>query len=902
MNKQEEFKNRALAKLLTEHGVAADFEQRRGRKRMDVVAEVEGLRVALEAETGFRRKAQAIKDADARLRQRLATVVFAVCYPEGVTEDNLAEATLTWTVRVKAGAPSAEWSTGDVTQLAQAVQQAPRSLSGADLAAELLSTGLDTMVQRLKAPERIALAQALDLPATKSGAKNDSNGYFVAAKRGLLVVATAMLFHHRVQGHLPTHRPDGYDGEWPPASATVCAEQIAPINAYREAWRGILAVDYRPVFETGRAALAALPADPDTGQAVAGLAEVVARVSERVSGLRHDLLGRIFHRVLDTARYDGSYYTSTAAAVLLATLTLREQDADWTDPNAVAALRICDPACGTGTLLMAAAERIRDLRNAAGPADPKDEELLGLLLVEDVLWGYDVNLTATHMAASTLGMLSPTTRFNRMNIHRALLGVFDSDPYLGSLDFLAGQVRLAAWPSITQQVEGKQETEEPPPPMDLVIMNPPFTRDSLRHDQFSRADERAMKQREKELFASKPTYMAGNSGAFLVLADHLNKAGTGMIAAILPLVGVTDRSGLEIRKFLGSRYHVDTIVSSHDPARIFFSENTSIGEILLICRRWNGNGPKPPTRVVNLARNPATPLEALDTAIRIERAAETGGKISHDFTVQRVDSGRIERGDWFAVNFLSPFLVEAYRMLSEASPGTVPMIPFSQLADIGPEGRRIRDAYTHSEMPNPSGRRALWHHKTDVTQSMRSDTDVYIDPKPSRRHLADKYWEQRSRLLLPTQLRLNLARVASVMLSEPAVGSRWIPCRPHDPDLVRAACLYLNSTPGLISLLGARDNRVPSYPSFSLDTLRSLPIPNFAALEAAERDLLTNWFDWLQNETLQPFPQMREDPVRRQIDDAVIKALSLDSEWVATMRRELAREPSITDRRTPSSS
>ena len=121
--------------------------------------------------------------------------------------------------------------------------------------------------------------------------------------------------------------------------------------------------------------------------------------------------GRIFHRVLDTARYDGSYYTSTAAAVLLATLALREQDADWSDPNAVAGLRICDPACGTGTLLMAAAERIRDLRNAAGRSDPEDEEALGLALVEDVLWGYDVNLTATHMAASTLGMLVPQDFF-----------------------------------------------------------------------------------------------------------------------------------------------------------------------------------------------------------------------------------------------------------------------------------------------------------------------------------------------------------------------------------------------------------------------------------------------------------------------------------------------------------
>ena len=449
-------------------------------------------------------------------------------------------------------------------------------------------------------------------------------------------------------------------------------------------------MDYRPVFETGRAALAALPADPDTGQAVRHLAEVVARVSERVSGLRHDLLGRIFHRVLDTARYDGSFYTSTAAAVLLASLALREQDADWSDPNSVAALRICDPACGTGTLLMAAAERIRDLRNAAGRTDPDDEEALGLLLVEDVLWGYDVNLTATHMAASTLGMLSPTTKFHRMNIHRTLLGVFDGIPYLGSLDFLSGQARLAAWPSATQQVESQQGTAEPPPSMDLVIMNPPFTRDSLRHDQFSSSDEQAIKRREKEILAGQPHQAAArlhsSGGAFTVLAEKMLDPGTGTLALILPSVVPTAPGNQELRRYLAQHFHIDTIVSSHDPGRIFFSENTSIGEVLLICRRWNSEGPKPPTRVVNLARNPATPMESLDTAARIEHS---GGEVREDaegFTVQMMLPDRIEQGDWLAVNFLSPFLVEAYRTLRETNPARVPTVQLSQLADVGPAG------------------------------------------------------------------------------------------------------------------------------------------------------------------------------------------------------------------------
>ena len=45
--KQEDFTNRQLALLLKEQGLDADYEQRSGRKKMDVVVQVEGLRVVL---------------------------------------------------------------------------------------------------------------------------------------------------------------------------------------------------------------------------------------------------------------------------------------------------------------------------------------------------------------------------------------------------------------------------------------------------------------------------------------------------------------------------------------------------------------------------------------------------------------------------------------------------------------------------------------------------------------------------------------------------------------------------------------------------------------------------------------------------------------------------------------
>ena len=137
------------------------------------------------------------------------------------------------------------------------------------------------------------------------------------------------------------------------------------------------------------------------------------------------------------------------------------------------------------------------------------------------------------------------------------------------------------------------------------------------------------------------------------------------------------------------------------------------------------------------------------------------------------------------------------------------------------------------------------------------------------------------------------------MLDEPALGSLWTPCRPHDgnPATAAALCAWLNSSPGLLAILGGRDNRKPSYPQFSLDTLRSIPVPNFAVLGDDVRDGLAAAFELLKDEVLLPFPQMNEDPIRKQLDDVVTDALGLDPEWVAQIRRALSEEPSITNRR-----
>ena len=547
---------------------------------------------------------------------------------------------------------------------------------------------------------------------------------------------------------------------------------------------------------------------------------------------------------------------------------------------------------------MAAAERIRDL----APQTDVDEPI-ARALIENVFTGYDVNLTATHMAATTLGLLSPTTQFRNMKIGRTLLGVDDAGvAHLGSLEFLDGQIKMEPWPGAqtASQVDSGEEMAIYEW-ADLVIMNPPYTRDSLRHDQFNRADEKKIKDKEKKLFADKPTYMAGNSGAFLVLAESINKANSGTLAVVLPVTGATDMSGLQIRRHLAARYHIETIVTSHDPERIYFSENTTIGEMLVVCRRWPAEyGPKPPTQVVNLALNPATPAAAISLAADIE----SGNVVSKGYgTVQHWPEARIAAGNWSAVQFLSPFLCEkSAEIFALERKNFGALIPLGAIAAVGPAGQRIRDAFTRSKMPDSEGRVALWQHDTEVTQSMAAKPDAHIVAKPSQVRLAAKYWEQRSRFLLPHRLFLPTTRVTAVHLDSPSVGSAWTPCRIYvsgsDPALMQPAlCAYLNSSVGVLALLGNRTNRKPTYPRISIDDMRKLVVPDFATIGEAAVTQLAAAYDAHARAILSPLPELDVDPVRHALDAAVVSALGLDGEMIATIRRSLAAEPSVTGRR-----
>ena len=155
---------------------------------------------------------------------------------------------------------------------------------------------------------------------------------------------------------------------------------------------------------------------------------------------------------------------------------------------------------------------------------------------------------------------------------------------------------------------------------------------------------------------------------------------------------------------------------------------------------------------------------------------------------------------------------------------------------------------------------------------------------------------------MPTHLNLPTIRVTTVRLNSPVLGSLWVPCNlsvPEDalPKWEKALCVFLNSSIGILSLLGDRTNKKPTYPNLSLDDLRNLFVPDFAAIGEDAVQRLATAYDMLSEETLLPLPQMDSDPARRGLDAAVCSALEIDSELVATIRRNLAAEPSITGKR-----
>ncbi|MCY4578375.1 MAG: hypothetical protein OXD31_04940 [Chloroflexi bacterium] len=142
----------------------------------------------------------------------------------------------------------------------------------------------------------------------------------------------------------------------------------------------------------------------------------------------------------------------------------------------------------------------------------------------------------------------------------------------------------------------------------------------------------------------------------------------------------------------------------------------------------------------------------------------------------------------------------------------------------------------------------------------------------------------------------------AVRLDEPTIGSMWTNARARlkdgkEADHEKALCVYLNSTIGVLSMLGSFKRMGLLFRLESTETdLLGLPVPDFVKIDGALEGLAAA-FDELGECELSPLPESGNCSVRRAIDRAVCEALDISEELIHRIRSHLVREPSITGKR-----
>ena len=458
-----------------------------------------------------------------------------------------------------------------------------------------------------------SLRNALDLTGVK-----DKEVSTTAA----LLLCNACLLHRRLQAESPTLKilPD----------LVTIGRSETPADALAEAWDEILKKDYAPVFRPALSIIENSPSFASLKPATQILASEIGRISDTVADLGYDHAGPLYHKILGSAQSDGAFYTNNISALMLAGLALSPDLVDWSDWHQATSLRILDPACGTGTILMAALKTIKDRMAEAVSITPTRLAEVHKELVENSIRGLDINYQATQLAASNLTLGAPTVNYDAMHVHTMRHGPQpDGTVALGSVDLLPDAVGSGKQLSLLGHVKEADvstpdsETEEVPDigDVDVVLMNPPFTSNDKRAAKYSTEDKQRMQKQELGIkdqiratdpAASEMIDMNSVRTFFTPLADALLNQEAGVLGTVLPTTACTSTSGIEERKFLAERFHIDMIVTSHDPKYPNFSVATSIHESLLICRRMTKNERAQSTSFVALNHMPRTPVEAAD--------------------------------------------------------------------------------------------------------------------------------------------------------------------------------------------------------------------------------------------------------------------------------------------------
>jgi hypothetical protein len=506
---------------------------------------------------------------------------------------------------------------------------------------------------------------------------------------------------------------------------------------------------------------------------------------------------------------------------------------------------------------------------------------------------------------------------------------------LGSIEYLNGntvQMTLDLFGSVPtpEQLTGVSSEKipmAPIPPLDLCVMNPPFTRSVGGNLLFGSAPENERKLMQAELKKLlkrrnvKANSTAGLGSVFVATADPFIKEG-GRIGLVLPKAVLSGVAWGRTRQLFSENYQVEYLVASHDPDRWNFSESTALSEVLIVAVKAPRNPPNSTHSVtaLNLWRNPDSVFNALSLARGLIAAAPPSvaeGQGAWDFHAGQsklAESVTVpwnflrSRHSWMPANaFAQSDLIRVAFHLLEGKvwlPGRKgsAKIAMCRLADLGSLGPDVRDLYDGFKISkSPTIYRAFLGRDAKTITRISDEANGYLTPlskpKAGRKHLrkVEDLWPLAGRLLIAERLRLNTQSIMALRVPKPVLSNVWWPFtfkkKLASAGREKALLIWLNSTLGVLMMLMDREETEGAWVKFKKPILANLMVPDFRTLAREGIARLSSAFDELSSEPLLPFAAMDQDRTRARIDSAISRALSLPD--LDVVREMLAREPVI---------
>ena len=871
---------------------------------------------------------------------RIIEAAIALRYPDSVSEPHnlpaaLSSARLDYCVFTE-GAPAVHrfpesgWLEGAVEDLADMVRLVSVPQRAVNQAAVTLEVGIEGAAKLLdelsgtRSGITIAIARRLgmiDVPQTR--------------RMACAIIANALVFHEHIAGMHPEVKP----------LAKVCGDGVDnPQGEVLAAWDDILSINYWAIFAIAKDIMEQLPSG-DAADILRRLRHTAQSVNATGVDNAHDLTGRIFQKLIADRKYLATFYTLPASAALLARLAVAKMEGvDWSSAEAIGRLRIGDFACGTGALLSAVYDQVAARHERAGG----DAAALHRVMMEQVLYGCDVMPSAVHITGSTLSGMEPSVLFNSSRLYTMPYGrMKDNSVMIGSLELLQSSNVLTLFntsdPAMRTGSAGEEtaaqiRTEIPDASYDLVIMNPPFTRNVTREGAYadtiaaafagfgaSDADQTQMAKRME--FLKKDTCYHGNAGiasAFAGLAHKKIKPG-GVLALVLPLSVANGLAWQGFRQMIDSGYTDMAVLSIAANGRdMSFSSDTGMAECLVIARKL-----KPKETPQNRARFASLRHRPLGFA----HASSLAGRPLDDGQVRRLEDGpyggtpltvgdepvgetitapRCEDGEsWGAVRLADYSLTQTAYALSQSKlwlPGNASPIGLKttllseigklgtyHLDIIGPPARGPFDKAAPSSTATYS---ALWNHNARRETRMVCEPDSQLLVRLGMEDKAADVWATAGRSHLNLDFTFGSQALAVAFTDAESIGGRvWPNVIFSDKQYDYAFSVWGNSTLGLLSYWWHSNRQQSSKAGMTIRSAGSLQVLDLRALTDEQLRAAEAIFNEFRDKELKPAYLVDADANRALLDKRVVcNLLGFDENVYVAVRHLAAKwcaEPSV---------